>query len=481
MAGAREGSGQGSLVFGATATCFCSRHGAGRVSFVAGPVCCPGAAGLFPFPMKRLTYKSPSFAAQLRRLDRRHVPGAGLSTYVAGIIAEIVREGDKALVGFAEKFDGARLTAKTLAVSQKEWDQASAAVPAKVKRALALAHRNVLAFSRKGLRRNWTMKNAQGADVGEVYQPFQRVGIYVPGGSAPLISTVIMTVTLAQAAGVPEIVVCTPCDKAGKVNEAMLHALKLAGATEVYKVGGAHAIAALAMGTKTIRPVDKIMGPGNKFVVEAKRQLFGAVAIDLLPGPSEVMVLADGSANPAFIAADLLAQAEHGKDSQVLLATDSAALLDAVEQEVENQLSMLPRADLARESLKTGGTLVLVRDLAQGVDLANAWAPEHLSLVVKNEKAVLPQLRSSGAIFIGHYSPVAVGDFLAGPSHTLPTGGAGKSFPGLTVDQFQRRTSIVKLNAKALAASAPLVELFSEIEGLAAHGRSATIRTGKHI
>ncbi len=431
--------------------------------------------------MKRLSYTSPSFAAQLRRLDRRHVPGAELSTYVAGIISEIVRDGDKALLEFAEKFDGAVLTAKTLAVGGKEWDQAPAAVPAKVKRALAMAHRNVLAFARQGLRRNWSMKNAQGADVGEVYQPFQRVGIYVPGGSAPLISTVIMTVTLAKAAGVPEIVVCTPCDKSGKINDAMLHALKLAGATEVYKVGGAHAIAAMAFGTKTIRPVDKIMGPGNKFVVEAKRQLFGAVAIDLLPGPSEIMVLADETANPAFVAADLLAQAEHGKDSQVLLATDSASLLEAVEQELGNQLSMLPRAEIARESLKTGGTLVLVKDMAQGIALANAWAPEHLSLVVKNEKAVLPQIRNSGAIFLGHYSPVAVGDFLAGPSHTLPTGGAGKSFPGLTVDQFQRRTSIVKLSAKALAASAPAVELLAGIEGLAAHGRSATIRTGQHI
>ena len=431
--------------------------------------------------MKRLAYTSPSFAAQLRRLDRRHVPSAELSSYVAGIIAEIVKDGDKALLGFAEKFDGVKLTAKTLPVTAAEWEEASASVPAKVKRALKLAHRNVLTFAKKGLRKNWSMKNAQGAEVGEVYQPFQRVGIYVPGGTAPLISTVIMTVTLAQAAGVPEIVVCTPCDKSGQVNAAMLHALQLAGATEIYKVGGAHAIAAMAFGTRTIRPVDKIMGPGNKFVVEAKRQLFGAVAIDLLPGPSEIMVLADETANPAFIAADLLAQAEHGKDSQVLLATTSPELLDAVEREVANQLSMLPRMEIATESLKTGGTLVLVENLEQGIALANAWAPEHLSLVVRNEKAVLPQLRSSGAIFIGHYSPVAVGDFLAGPSHTLPTGGAGKSFPGLTVDLFQRRTSLVKLNAKALEKSAPVVELFAAIEGLAAHGRSATIRTGKHI
>ena len=428
--------------------------------------------------MKRLIFSSPTFAASLRKLDRRHVAGAELSSYVADIIAGVVKDGDKALLGFAEQFDGAKLTVRSLAVNPTEWETASAAVPPKVKRALKLAHQNVLAFAKKGLRKNWSTKNAQGAAVGEVYQPFQRVGIYVPGGSAPLISTVIMTVTLAQAAGVPEIVVCTPCDKTGRINDAMLHALKLAGATEIYKIGGAHAIAALAFGTKTIRPVDKIMGPGNKFVVEAKRQLFGAVAIDLLPGPSEIMVLADETANPAFVAADLLAQAEHGKDSQVLLATTSAALLDAVGQEVENQLSMLPRKELAAAALQSGGTLVLVKDMEQGIALANAWAPEHLSLVVKNEKSVLPKITSSGAIFLGHYSPVAAGDFMAGPSHTLPTGGAGKSFPGLTVDQFQKRTSIVKLSAKALEKSAPVIALLAEIEGLAAHGRSALIRTG---
>lgn len=428
--------------------------------------------------MKVLTHTSPSFSAALRKLDRRHIPTAELQSYVSGIIAEVQKRGDAALCEFAAKFDGAKLTAKTLAVTAAEFDAAEKSVPAAVKRALKASHRNVLTFAKRSLRKNWKMRNAQGAETGEVYQPFQRVGIYVPGGTAPLISTVIMTVTLAQAAGVPEIVVCTPCGPDGTVNAAMLAALRLAGATEVYRVGGAHAVAALTFGTKTIRPVDKIMGPGNKFVVEAKRQLFGAVAIDLLPGPSEVMVLADDTANPAFVAADLLAQAEHGKDSQVLLATPSKALLEAVQQQVNHQLTILPRADIARKSLETGCWLVQTKDLAQAVEIANAWAPEHLSLVVsaKEEKKLLPQIRTSGAIFVGNYSPVAAGDFLAGPSHTLPTGGAGKSFPGLTVDQFQRRTSIVKLSRAALVRSAPIIEKFSEIEGLAAHGRSASLR-----
>ena len=287
--------------------------------------------------MKTLTHTSPSFAAAVRKLDRRHIPTVELQEYVAGILAEVKQRGDAAVLEFAAKFDGAKLTARTLAVTPAEITAAQKSVPSGVKRALAAAHRNVLAFAKKGLRKNWRMRNAQGAETGEVYQPFQRVGIYVPGGTAPLISTVIMTVTLAQAAGVPEIVVCTPCGPDGKVNAAMLAALQLAGATEVYRVGGAHAIAALTFGTKTIRPVDKIMGPGNKFVVEAKRQLFGAVGIDLLPGPSEIMVLADDTANPAFIAADLLAQAEHGKDSQVLLATPSKKLLTAVQQQIDSR------------------------------------------------------------------------------------------------------------------------------------------------
>jgi histidinol dehydrogenase len=428
--------------------------------------------------MKVLSHTSPSFAAALRKLDRRHVPARELQDYVSGIIEEVQRRGDAALVEFAGKFDGAKLTAKSLAVTPAEFAAAQKSVPADVKRALAASHKNVLAFAKRSLRKNWKMRNAQGAETGEVYQPFQRVGIYVPGGTAPLVSTVLMTVTLAQAAGVPEIVVCTPCGPEGAVNAAMLVALQLTGATEVYRVGGAHAVAALTFGTKTIRPVDKIMGPGNKFVVEAKRQLVGAVAIDLLPGPSEIMVIADDTANPAFVAADLLAQAEHGKDSQVLLATPSKKLLAEVQQQIAHQLDTLPRADLARQTLATGGTLIHTKDLAQAVAIANAWAPEHLSLIVaaKDEARLLPQIRTSGAIFIGNYSPVAAGDFLTGPSHTLPTGGAGKSFPGLTVDQFQRRTSIVRLSQAALRRSAPIIEKFSEMEGLAAHGRSATLR-----
>jgi len=238
-------------------------------------------------------------------------------------------------------------------------------------------------------------------------------------------------------------------------------------------------MAAMSLGTKTIQPVLKVYGPGNSFVVEAKRQLFGVVAVDLLPGPSEVVTLADSSGNPAFIAADMLAQAEHGGDSIMGFVTDSAKLLDEVNAEIENQIQTLSRQVQLKKALQEGAWMVLVESLEDGVSLVNAFAPEHLSLITKKEKSILSRITTSGAIFLGNYSPVAVGDFLAGPSHELPTGGAGKSFPGLTVDMFQRRTSIVKLDRDAIRKSAPIVEAFARVEGLDAHGRSATIRVEK--
>ncbi|MFN6015968.1 MAG: histidinol dehydrogenase, partial [Verrucomicrobiota bacterium] len=268
----------------------------------------------------------------------------------------------------------------------------------------------------------------------------------------------------------------TPCAPDGSVNPSLLYALKQAGATEIVKIGGAQAIAALALGTKSIRPVDRIFGPGNRFVVEAKRQLVGAVSIDLLPGPSEILILADKSGNPDFIAADLLAQAEHGGDSVVGFATDSKALLNRVVSSIEKQLPLLSRGKIIRNVLKTGTFLLHLKSFEEGIAISNAFCPEHLSLITANEKRWLPKVRTAGAIYLGNDSPVAVGDFLAGPSHTLPTGGAGRSFSGLRADQFQRRTSIVRLDKKSIKASLPVVEEFARIEGLDAHGRSTSIR-----
>jgi len=430
--------------------------------------------------MRILRHTQKNFASALRRLDRRYAPPAGVESAVRDILEDVKTRGDAALVELSNRFDRAGFTsAKQLRVTPAELAAADSAIDEATKKAIAASRKNVIDFARRSLRKDWTGKNAQGALVGERYLPFQRVGIYVPGGSAPLVSTSNMTVSLAAAAGCPEIVVMTPPGPGGVVNPALLHALKEAGATEIHKVGGAQAMAAMAYGTKTIRPVLKVYGPGNSYVVEAKRQLFGVVAVDLLPGPSEVVTLSDGSGNPAYIAADMLAQAEHGGDSIMGFVTDSEKLLEAVKAEIDRQIKTLSRQAQLKKALKEGAWMVLVESLEDGVALVNAFAPEHLSLIVRNENAVVPLITTSGAIFLGNDSPVAVGDFLAGPSHELPTGGAGKSFPGLTVDMFQRRTSIVRLDRDSIRRSAPIVEAFARVEGLDAHGRSATIRVEK--
>ena len=425
--------------------------------------------------MRIVRPRDKNYARFLKSLDRRAAATPATEKTVRGIITAIEKEGDAALIRFTKKFGGPRLTPAQLRVPTRELSAAWTSLDAPTRRALQAAHRNIGAFARKSLRKDWSARNAQGAKVGERFDPFQRVGIYVPGGTAPLVSTALMTCTFAAAAGVPEIVAVTPAGADGQISKELLAALQLAGATEVYRVGGAQAVAALACGTKTIRPVAKVFGPGNSYVVEAKRQLFGRVAVDLLPGPSEILVIADRTANPAWVAADLLAQAEHGRDSVALLLTDSGDLLKAVTREIEKQAATLPRGDILRKSLR-GSSLVLVRSMAEAVRLANDFASEHVSLQVRNPRALAPRLLTSGAIFLGGWSPVAAGDFLAGPSHELPTGGAGKSFAGLTADQFQRRTSLVEFDRRSLAKSVAIVETFARVEGLDAHGRSARIR-----
>jgi histidinol dehydrogenase len=426
--------------------------------------------------MRVITYQDRGYEKFVRSLDRRAEPPRGLEEAVAGIVAEVRKRGDRALIDFTLKFDGVRLSPKSLLATEAEFAEAEACVAAKTKRAIRASRRNIRAFAKESMRRDWKRRNAEGAVVGERFVPFDRVGIYVPGGKAPLVSTALMTGAFAQAAKVPEIVAATPAGPDGKVNANLLYALRQAGATEVLKVGGAHAIAALALGTKLVGRVDKIFGPGNAFVVEAKRQLVGAVSIDLLPGPSEVLVLADATGDPVCIAADLLAQAEHGGDSVVGFVTDSQRLLEEVQAEMARQAQRLSRGKYIEESLRKAGFAVLVRTIDEAVALCNDFAPEHLSLVVKDEKARLAQIKTAGAIYLGTLSAIAVGDFLAGPSHTLPTGGAGKSFSGLRADQFQRRTSIVKMDAASLRKSLPIVQEFARIEGLDAHGESVRVR-----
>ncbi|XHR27195.1 MAG: histidinol dehydrogenase [Chthoniobacteraceae bacterium] len=426
--------------------------------------------------MRTLRFTDTDYPDAIRFLDRHAEPSAEVHSTVAEIVARIRKEGDPALFELTRKFGGPELTGATVRVSAEELAAAVARVSQATQQAVATSHLNVKTFAEKSRRVDWTAKNAQGVQVGERFDPFQRVGIYVPGGTAPLVSTAVMTCTLAQVAGVPEIVVATPAGPDGKVNDALLFALQLTGATEIYKVGGAQAVAALAFGTESIRPVAKIYGPGNAYVVEAKRQVFGRAAVDLLPGPSEIFIIADQSANAAWVAADLLAQAEHGHNSMVIFATDSAALLEKVAAEVELQAAKLSRVTHLREVLDTSTYLLQVKDLDEAVALCNAFAPEHASVVTANDDDVAARLRTAGAIFLGGYSPVSGGDFVAGPSHELPTGGAGKSFPGLTVDQFQRRTSLVRFDAESLRTSLPVIQTFADVEGLDAHGRSAAIR-----
>ncbi len=426
--------------------------------------------------MRILRHDSPRFRSQLKSLNRQAEAAPEVAETVGKIIAAVRSRGDEAVLEYTAKFGGPSLQrGGAMRVSPAEFRKADNATSQEIKSALQLAHENVMDFAKRGLRKNWQMKNRQGVLTGETFHPFGRVGIYVPGGNAPLVSTAIMTVTLAATAGVPEIVVATPGDAGGQVHSPLLYALQLAGATEVYRIGGAQAIAGLAYGTKTIAPVVKIFGPGNAYVVEAKRQVFGAVAIDLLPGPSEIMVIADDTADPACLAADLLAQAEHGHGS-VVLVTDSENILAEIQTELHRQILLAKRGEHLAHVVGDGLFLVLVAQLDDAVAIANDFSPEHVAIVAEKEEELASHIRTAGAIFLGHWSPVAGGDFVAGPSHELPTGGSGKSFSGLTVDQFQRRTSTVRFDGPSLRRSLAAIQTISAVEGLDRHGASAAVR-----
>jgi histidinol dehydrogenase len=428
--------------------------------------------------MKVIRHTDANFAAKLRGVTAASsLFDAEIEQRTRTILEAVKTCGDDAVLELTEKFDGAKLSADQMAVTQAELFNASLVADEPLRAAIAEAEKNIAAFAKKSLRKNWQMKNSHGASVGEKFDPFQRVGIYIPGGTAPLVSTALMTVTLAKVAGCKEIVVTTPCGKDGSINSALLFAARAAGATEIYRVGGAQAIAAMAYGTNTICRVQKIFGPGNAYVVTAKRLLVGYVAIDLLPGPSELLVLADDTANPKFAAADLLAQLEHGSGHErVWLVTTSAKILKAVEGEIVKQLPKLARREFIQRALQNNSWLIQVETLADGTALANRLAPEHCEVMTRNPRKVSENILTAGAIFLGAWSPTVLGDYVAGPSHTLPTGGAGASFAGLTVDQFQRRTSVVEYNRASLKKALSAVKKFAELEGLGAHGKSAEIR-----
>jgi histidinol dehydrogenase len=428
--------------------------------------------------MKIVRHSDKDFSARLREI------AAGSSLFDAeieqrtrAILHEVFVRGDDAVLEFTERFDGAKLSANQLAATAAELLAASIKADESLHAAVAEAEKNIASFAKKSLRKNWQSKNSHGASVGEKFDPFTRVGVYIPGGTAPLVSTALMTITLAKVAGCREIVVTTPCGRDGSINPAILFAARAAGATEIYRVGGAQAVAALAYGTRTIRRVQKIFGPGNAYVSMAKRLLVGRVAIDLLAGPSDLLVLADDTANPKFAASDMLAQAEHGSGHErVWLVTTSAKILSAVEKEIAKQLPKLARRDLIQRVLDRNVWLIQVVGVADAVALANQIAPEHCEVITRDARRVSGGIVTAGAIFLGNWSPTVLGDYVAGPSHVLPTDGAGASFAGLTVDQFQRRTSVVEYNSASLKKALKTVKKFAELEGLGAHGKSAEVR-----
>jgi len=401
------------------------------------------------------------------QLTRRAEPDRKVRVAVERIISEVRKGGDVALVKIHNRFALKKIRRNDLKVKGK-----FRAPSAEVRRALALAEKNISAFAQATRPRAWKKRNAQGASTGENFPALGRVGVYVPGGTAPLVSTALMTVVLARVAGVKEIVACTP----GPLNPVLGWALQKAGATEIYQVGGAQAVAAMAYGTETIRPVEKICGPGSAWVVEAKRQVFGTVGIDLLPGPSEIAVIADETARPEWVAADLVAQAEHGPGSQIYLLTPSMKVLGRVLAHVLSQSAQQSRAKYLRGVMKSGAVLVRTKNLTQAVDLAEAIAPEHLSLQCRGAKKIADTIRCAGGVFVGNYSAVALGDYVAGPSHTLPTGGAGRAFAGLRVEDFVKRVSVVEYGLGAVRKSARAAGVLARLERLDAHADSVETR-----
>ena len=399
---------------------------------------------------------------------------ANVEDKVTEIISEVKRDGDAALFRFCEKFDGAKL--ESLEVSPEEIDEAFAAVEPRFIEVLKRAAENIREFHKRQVRNSFIINECDGIVVGQKVIPIEKAGLYVPGGTAAYPSTVLMDSIPAKIAGCKEIVITTPPNKEGKVNPVILAAAKIAGVDRIFKLGGAQAIAALAYGTQSVPKVDKIVGPGNAFVAEAKKQVFGRVSIDMIAGPSEILVVADRTSNPAFVAADLLSQAEHDKMASAVLVTDSMELAEAVSREIESQLERLIRKDIARASIDNNGKIIVADDIRVAIDIANELAPEHLELCVDNTFDYLDSIKHAGSIFMGKNCPEALGDYLAGPNHTLPTSGTARFSSPLSVDDFVKKSQYTYYTRQALERVAEDVAYFAEKEGLTAHARSATVR-----
>jgi len=427
--------------------------------------------------MDLLRLGTPKDHKHLDRLVNRRSVERDIEALVRPIVDAVRRRGDAALIALTRRFDGVRLSAGRIRVSRREIEAALDAVPPRLLRALRAVKRNVEAYHARQRRTSWTMKARSGAVLGERIVPLRRVAAYVPGGVAPLVSTVLMSAVPAKVAGVSEVVVATPPGGRGRVSPPILAACAICGVEEVYRIGGAQAIAALAYGTGNVTPVEKIVGPGNIFVMTAKKLVYGVVGLDAPSGPSEVLVLADATADPRAVAADILSQAEHGTGHEfALLVTTSKRLAEAVRAEIGSQLDELPLLWRIRKRLERGITLVVAPSMPKALEFTNAFAPEHLEIIARDARRLSASITTTGAIFIGPYSPVPVGDFAAGPSHCLPTGGAATMFSGLSVDDFVKRISTIECSRAALDKLAPLVEELADAEQLPAHARAVRVR-----
>lgn len=430
--------------------------------------------------MKIIDSRQKDVVTELKRIINR---GEAATEEVAAAVKEVVervrKEGDPAVLEYTEKFDKARLTLKDLKVTPDEIKEAYNKVEPNKVEALKLAARNIRSFHEKQKVNSWVTQEADGVILGQLARPIRSAGVYVPGGKACYPSSVLMNVIPAKVAGVEQLVMCSPVP-GGVLNPYILVAADIAGVRDIFKIGGAQAIAAMAYGTATIPKVDKIVGPGNIYVATAKRAVFGQVDIDMIAGPSEILVIADDSADPVFVASDLLSQAEHDELASSILITTSRSLADKVVADVERQLANLSRREIARKALDRFGAVVLAGDLKEAADIANAIAPEHLELAVENPFELLAQIRNAGAIFLGHYTPESVGDYIAGPNHVLPTGGTARFFSPLSTDSFMKKSSLIFYTREGLDKAAEAIMQIADVEGLEAHGNTIRVRMAKN-
>lgn len=429
--------------------------------------------------MKTIKTTEPRFEQFLKKIANRDViPDATVDTTVRRIIADVARGGDRAVFKYTRMYDRCALDAKTIEVSSREWNNAVAEAPGEAVRILKQAAKRIREFHKNQRVQDCRLTAEKGVVLGQRITPLDRVGIYAPGGLAAYPSTVLMAAIPAGIAGVREIILVSPT-KEGRLNPLVAAAARIGGVNRIFKIGGAQAIAALAYGTALVPRVDKIVGPGNAYVAAAKRMVFGRVDIDMIAGPSEVLIIADGSVPASFAAADMIAQAEHDTMASAVLLTSDAGYAEAVKAELSRQLKVLPKRDIAGRSLKSYGAVIITGNLAEAADIANRFAPEHLELMVKNPRQLLTKIRHAGAIFMGGYTPEALGDYTAGPNHILPTGGTARFSSPLGVYDFIKRTSILSFSREAFGRYSRQTEQFARMEGLDGHGNSVTVRISR--